>query len=172
MSSVMNAVLPGIIAVIAVAALCRRVDLFGALAGGAAEGVKSAIGILPTLVVLFVAIFMFRASGALDALTRLLAPVASVVGIPPECLPLALLRPFSGSGTLALGAEVIATHGVNSLVGRTAAVMLGSTETTFYVIAVYSGGAGVKNTRHAIPAALVADVVGFIAASLSVRLLM
>lgn len=170
MNAVLAAVLPGILALVGVCALVRRTDLFGALTSGAKEGVTTAVGILPTLVVLFCAIYMFRASGALDLLTTWLEPVAAVVGIPAECIPLALIRPFSGSGALALGADIIREAGADSLVGRTAAVMLGSTETTFYVIAVYFGGAGVTKSRHALPAALVADGAGICAAALFCRM--
>ena len=113
---------------------------------------------------------MLRASGAIDLLTRLLAPVSRVFGIPAETLPLVLLRPFSGSAALAVGADLMAVYGVDSLIGRTAAVMLGSTETTFYTISVYFGAAGVKKTRYAIPAALIADLTGFVAASLTAQL--
>ena len=170
MSALMNALLPGILALVGAAALVRRVELFAALTDGAKEGLRTAAGIVPALVVLFTAIYMFRASGALDLLTGLLRPAAEAVGIPAECIPLALIRPFSGSGALALGADIIRAAGADSLVGRTAAVMLGSTETTFYVIAVYFGGAGVTKSRHALPAALVADVTGFCMAALFCRI--
>jgi len=170
LSGIMNAVLPAIFALLAIFALWRRVNLFSALTDGAKDGLSSAVGILPPLVILFAAIYMFRASGAMDALTALLAPAAKLAGIPAECLPLVLIRPLSGSGALALGADIIRSAGVDSLVGRTAAVMLGSTETTFYVITVYFGAAGIKKTRHAIPAALIADLAGFCAAAVSVRL--
>ena len=108
---------------------------------------------------------MLRASGAMDLLTSFLAPVCSVLGIPPQTLPLVILRPISGSAALAIGSELICTYGPDSLVGRTAAVMLGSTETTFYVVSVYFGAAGIKRSRHAIPAALAADFTGFVVAS-------
>ncbi len=170
MSAVLSAVLPAILALVGCAALVKRVDLFASLTRGAKEGVSVTFGILPTLVILLTAIYMLRASGALELLTDLLSPVASAVGIPAECVPLALIRPFSGSGALALGADIIRTAGADSLVGRTAAVMLGSTETTFYVIAVYFGGAGITKSRHALPAALIADVVGFCAAALFCRI--
>lgn len=170
MTAALSVLLPGVLAVVGCAALVKRVDLFSSLVSGAKEGINVSLGILPTLVILFVAIYMLRASGALDLLCGLLSPFAEAVGIPAECLPLALIRPFSGSGALALGADIIRTAGADSLVGRTAAVMLGSTETTFYVIAVYFGGAGVTKSRHALPAALIADVVGFCAAAAFCRL--
>ena len=126
--------------------------------------------LLPPLVVLFTAIAMLRASGALDALATVLSPLLKALGVPPECAPLMFLRPFSGSGALAVGGELIKSFGPDSPVGRTAAVMLGSTETTFYVVGVYFGACGIKRTRHAIPAAIVADAVGFLMAAATVRL--
>ena len=109
----------------------------------------------------YAAVYMFRASGALDWLTALLAPVLTAMGIPPETTPLLVIRPLSGSGALAAGSELMETYGVDSTIGRTAAVMLGCTETTFYTIAVYFGAAGVRRLRYTIPAALTADLVGF-----------
>ena len=161
-------------AIIALAALCgalRGVDVFAAFADGVRDGLRVLLGIFPSLAALLTAVYMLRASGALDALTGLLSPVLGALGIPAETAPLMLIRPFSGSGALAVAGELIAAEGPDSLAGRTAAVMLGSTETTFYVIAVYFGAAGVKKTRWAIPAALCADLTGFIAASAFARLL-
>ena len=126
-------------------------------------------GLAAGLLVLLTALSMFRASGALDALTTLLRPVLEWMGIPPETAPLVLLRPLSGSGGLAVGSDLINTYGPDSAVGRTAAVMLGSSETTFYTIAVYFGAAGIKKLRHTLPAALIADMVGFLAAAWCVK---
>ena len=161
-------------AIIALAALCgalRGVDTLEAMTSGVADGLGVLLRIFPSLVALLTAVYMLRASGALDALTSLLSPVFNALGIPAETAPLMLLRPFSGSGALAAGSELISRYGPDSTVGRTAAVMLGSTETTFYVVDVYFGAAGVKKTRWAIPAALCADLAGFFLSSLSVRLL-
>ena len=117
------------------------------------------------------AVSMLRSSGAMELLSRFLAPVFSFFGIPPETAPLVLIRPISGSAALAVGAELMATHGVDSQTGRTVAVMLGSTETTFYAISVYFGAAGIRKTRYTVPAALFADFVGFLTASWSVKFL-
>ena len=114
---------------------------------------------------------MLKASGAVEILSSFLAPVFSVLGIPPETAMLILIRPISGSAALAVGADLMAEYGVDSPIGRTAAVMLGSTETTFYTISVYFGAAGIKKTRYTIPAALFADFVGFFMASCTVNLL-
>ena len=113
---------------------------------------------------------MFRASGAAELLSNLLSPLFAFFGIPPETAILVLIRPISGSAALAVGADLMAHYGVDSLIGRTAAVMLGSTETTFYTVSVYFGAAGIKKTRYTIPAALIADLTGFLVASLTVRL--
>jgi len=138
---------------------------------GATDGVKILYKILPSLIALLTAVYMLRASGALDILTRLLSPVTSYLGIPGECVPLGVLRPFSGSGALALGADVIKTYGADSYIGRVAAVMLGSAETTFYTIAVYFGALKLNRTRYAVPAALIADFAGYIGSVIAVKLL-
>ena len=161
--------IPALLGAVGLCAALRGVDVYAALCAGAKDGLKLVRDILPPLAVLLTAIAMLRASGALDALARLLAPALRALGIPPECAPLLFLRPFSGSGALAVGSELMETYGPDSAVGRTAAVMLGSTETTFYVVGVYFGAAGIRKTRHAIPAALTADLVGFIAAAAAVR---
>ncbi len=161
---------PLLLALAAVAALRRRQDVYGLLTAGAAEGLKTLGSILPALVVLLTAVRMLRASGAINLLSSWLAPAFAWLGIPVECAPLVFIRPISGSAALAVGAELIAAYGADSLVGRTTAVMLGSTETTFYAISVYFGAAGVRNTRYAVPAALLADLTGFVAAAWSVRL--
>ena len=128
------------------------------------------MSILPSLVLLLTAVHMLRASGAAEYLGKVLEPVFSFLGIPPACALLVLIRPISGSAALAVGTDLMAAHGVDSLVGRTAAVMLGSTETTFYTISVYFGAAGIRKTRYTLPAALFADLVGFLTASWTVRM--
>lgn len=163
-------VVPLILAVTASAALIKKTDVFSSLTDGAADGLKVVIKILPSLIALLTAVSMFQASGAMDALTSLLSPALRFLGIPEETAALMLVRPISGSGALAVGSEIISKLGPNSLEGRTAAVMLGSTETTFYTIAVYFTSAKIKKTRHVIPAALIADLTGFIAAAFAVRL--
>ena len=152
-------------------ALKRQEDAYDLLLSGAAEGLKMLLSIVPALVVLMTAVSMLRSSGAMELLSRFLAPVFSFFGIPPETAPLVLIRPISGSAALAVGAELMAAHGVDSPVGRTVAVMLGSTETTFYAISVYFGAAGIRKTRYTVPAALFADFVGFLTASWSVKFL-
>ena len=164
-------VVPLLLCCIALFALERRVNVYGELTRGARDGLNILLGILPALVGLMTAVYMLRASGLLALLGDLLAPLLSALGIPPETAGLLFIRPVSGSGALALGSELMAAHGPDSYIGRVAAVMLGSTETTFYTIAVYFGAAGVNRTRYAIPAALAADLAGFISAAFAVRLL-
>ncbi|WP_417043931.1 spore maturation protein [Dysosmobacter sp.] len=163
-------VIPVLLAAVAVCGLGRRVDVYAALTHGAEEGLGVLLRIVPALVGLLTAVAMFRASGAMDALSELLAPVLEWLGIPAQTAPLMLIRPVSGSGALAVGTELMTTYGPDSYIGRVAAVMLGSTETTFYTIAVYFGSAGIHRTRHAMPAALLADLTGFVASAFAVRL--
>ena len=163
-------IIPALLLAVGAWAVHKKVDVYAALTAGAGEGLKTAASILPSLVVLLGGVYMLRASGALEALSNLLAPVLSLLGIPAETAALMFLRPVSGSGALAVGGEIMAEYGPDSYLGRCAAVMLGSTETTFYVIAVYFGAAKIKRTRHAVPAALVADLTGFAVAAATVRL--
>ena len=145
--------------------------LFRSQLQGAGEGLSTLVRIVPSLVGLMTAVYMLRASGALELAALALAPLLERVGLDPELLPLMLVRPISGSAALGVGAELISTYGPDSQLGRTAAVMLGSTETTFYTIAVYFGAVGITRTRYAVPAALCADLTGFLAASWAVGLL-
>ena len=153
-------------------ALRKQENSYDLLLEGATDGLKLLISLVPTLILLLTAVTMLRASGAMETISKFLSPVFGFVGIPPETAMLVLIRPISGSAALAIGADLMAQYGVDSLVGRTAAVMLGSTETTFYTISVYFGAAGIKKTRYTLPAALFADFVGFFMASLTVKLLM
>lgn len=162
---------PLIMAAVALYGMARRVDVYDALVQGAGDGLGVLVKIVPPLVGLLTAVYMLRASGVLELASGVLAPVLGLLGIPAETAPLLLVRPVSGSAALGVGAELISAFGPDSLVGRTAAVMLGSTETTFYTIAVYFGAAGIKKTRYAVPAALCADLAGFFFAAVTVHLL-
>ena len=162
---------PLIIAAVALYGMARRVDVYDALVQGAGEGLGGLLRIVPPLVGLLTAVYMLRASGALELAARALAPVLTALGIPPETVALLLVRPVSGSAALAVGADLMAQYGADSLIGRTAAVVLGSTETTFYTISVYFGAAGIRRTRYAVPAALIADLTGFLVAALTARFL-
>ena len=163
-------VVPVLLLLTAVLALRKKENAYDLLLQGAGDGLKLLVSIIPALVLLLTAVTMLRASGAVELLGNFLAPFFSFLGIPPETALLVLIRPLSGSAALAVGAELMAQHGVDSMIGRTVAVMLGSTETTFYTISVYFGAAGIKKTRYTVPAALFADFVGFFMAALTVRL--
>ena len=164
-------VIPVLLASVAVYGMGRHVDVYSALTHGAEEGLTVLLRVVPALVGLLTAVSMFRVSGAMEWLSGLFAPVLELLGVPPETAPLMLVRPVSGSGALAVATDLMAAHGPDSYIGRVAAVMLGSTETTFYTIAVYFGSAGIHKTRHTVPAALAADLTGFVAAAFAVRLL-
>ena len=153
-------------------ALGKKHDPYTLMLSGARDGMMLLKTILPTLIVLLTAVSMLRASGAVELIGNFCAPAFRFVGIPPETAILVLIRPISGSAALAVGAELIGQYGVDSLVGRTAAVMLGSTETTFYTVSVYFGAAGIKKTRYTLPAALIADITGFITAAFWTRVLL
>lgn len=144
--------------------IIRKVKVYDVFIDGAKEGFDVAVKIIPFLVGILVAIGMFRGSGAMDLLTAGLRPVMAWIGFPPELFPLAVLRTLTGSGSLGLATDLIKTNGPDSFLGRTAATMYGSSETTFYVLAVYFGAVSVKRTRHAVPAALIGDIVAAIAA--------
>ena len=162
-------IIPCILCVAAAGALRKKENTYELMLDGAADGLKLLVSILPALVLLLTAVHMMKASGAVEIFSRLLSPLFSLFGIPPETAMLVLIRPISGSAALAVGADLMAQYGVDSLVGRTVAVMLGSTETTFYTISVYFGASGIKKTRYTIPAALFADFIGFFMASWSVK---
>ncbi len=144
--------------------MIRKVKVYDVFIEGAKEGFQVAVRIIPFLVGILVAIGMFRGSGAMDMLTNALRPITTATGFPADLVPLAILRTLSGSGSLAFTTDLIKRFGPDSLMGRTAATMYGSSETLFYVLAVYFGSVGVKRTRHAIPAGLAGDLVAAIVA--------
>lgn len=152
-------------------ATLKKINVFDAFVSGAKQGVETSINILPYLIAMLVAIGMLRASGFFTLINEWLAPALAWIGMPSEVLPLALIRPFSGSASTGVMAELIHQYGGDSLIAKTAATMMGSTETTFYVIAVYFGSVGIRNTRHAIPAGLLADFAGVVASVVVCRYL-
>lgn len=155
--------IPVMLVAIPLIGMIRKVKVYDVFVDGAKEGFDVAIKIIPFLVGILVAIGMFRASGAMELLTSALQPVMSATGFPAELMPLAILRTLTGSGSLAFTTDLIKTHGADSLIARMAATMYGSSETTFYVLAVYFGAVSVRKTRHAVPAALIGDLVAAIA---------
>jgi len=152
--------------------VARKVKVYEVFIKGAKEGFSLAILIIPYLVAILAAVGMFRKSGGMDTLVATIGPATEAVGLPSEVLPLALLRPLSGSGSFGITAELIETHGPDSYIGELASTMNGSTETTFYVLAVYFGSVGVSRIRHAVPAGLAADLTGVFASVLAVKLLL
>ncbi len=155
--------IPMIIVIIPIYGHAKGVKVYEVFTDGAKEGFQVALRIIPFLVAIFLAISAFRSSGAMDILTWILSPITNSIGMPGEVVPMALMRPLSGSGALGIMAELITTHGPDSFIGRLVSVMMGSTETTFYILAVYFGSINVRQTRHALPAALTADLAGMIA---------
>jgi spore maturation protein B len=171
LEAVTDYIVPLILFSIAAFAIGKGENAYDIMLQGASQGLRLLVSIVPSLILLLTAVHMLRASGAMDLLSNFLSPALSLFGIPPETAMLVLIRPISGSAALAVGAELMAEYGVDSQIGRTVAVMLGSTETTFYTISVYFGAAGIQKTRYTVPAALFADFVGFFMASWTVRLL-
>ena len=157
--------MPVMLVAIPLVGIIRGVKVYDVFIEGAKEGFDVAIRIIPFLVGILVAIGMFRGSGAMDLLTAALRPIVAPIGFPPELVPLGILRSLTGSGSLAFTTDLIKAHGPDSVIGRTAATMYGSTETTFYVLAVYFGAVSVRRTRHAVPAALISDLVAALAAA-------
>ena len=162
-------IVPVLLLTVSLVALRKKRNVYDTLLEGAADGLKLLVTLVPTLILLLTSITMLRASGAIEWFCKVFSPVFSFWGIPPETAILVLIRPFSGSAALAIGTELMAVYGPDSLIGKTAAIMLGSTETTFYAISVYFGAAGIKKTRYTIPAALIADFTGFFMASLTAK---
>lgn len=152
--------------------MSKRINVYDCFTEGARDGLESMFGIIAPLVGLMIAISMFRASGALELISRLLKPLTDLLGMPSDVLPLALLRPVSGSGSIALVTDILKNHGPDSLEGKIASVMMGSTETTFYTVAVYFGAVGIKQLRHTVKSALLADFTGMLLAVYIAQLLL
>lgn len=155
---------PLMITAVVIFGIVRKTDVYSSFTAGAKLGLENVFGIIPSLMGLMTAIYMFRASGALDILLKLLKPATDFLKIPPAVMPLALLRPISGSGSLALVNDIFSNCGPDSVEGKIASVMMGSTETTFYTIAVYFGAIGAKRLRHTVKASLIADLAGILLA--------
>jgi spore maturation protein SpmB len=163
-------VFPLLIAGLLLVGVAGRVRVYESAIAGAREGLEVAVRIVPYLVAILVAVAMFRASGALAALEGLIDPLTSLIGIPAEVLPMALLRPMSGSGAFGVMSEILTTHGPDSFVGYLASTLQGSTETTFYVLTLYCGAAGIRDVRHALVACLTGDLAGLLGATAACHL--
>ncbi len=164
MEAISQWAIPAIVLGIPLWGLIRGVRIYEAFVEGAKQGLATAVRIAPYLIAMFVAVRVFRTAGGMDLLLRAATPLTKALGIPPEVVPLALIRPLSGSGSLSILGELLQTYGPDSLVGMTASAVQGSTETTLYVITVYFGAVGVTRARHALPIGLWSDLVGFLAA--------
>jgi len=162
-------VLPTIIVGFPIYGLIKRVPVYEEFVVGAKEGFGVAVNIIPYLVAILFAIAMFRASGAMDFMVEGMRPLLRPLGVPPEVLPMAIIRPLTGSGSAALVLDLANRYGTDSLIVRIAATMYGSSETTFYVLAVYFGAVNVRKTRHAVPAGLIADLAAFVLAVIVIK---
>lgn len=171
MTIVSIAAIPALVLFVVVYGAIKKVKIYEAFVEGAKEGFNVGVRIIPYLVAMIVAIGVFRAGGAMEILAWLLTPVTSLIGMPAEAIPMALMRPLSGSGALGVMSEIINAHGPDSFIGRLVSTMMGSGETTFYVLAVYFGSVSVSKTRHAVPAGLVADLVSVLASVWLVNLI-
>ncbi len=165
-------VIPLIVIAIPIYGMFRRVSVYESFVEGAKEGFKVGVMIIPYLVAIFVAINMFRASGAMGAMEDFLRPVLTAIGFPPEVLPMAIIRPLTGGGSAGVVADLVQQYGTESIITQMAGTMFGSTETTFYILAVYFGAVNIKKTRHALPAGLIADIVAIFLSVYIVRLLL
>jgi spore maturation protein B len=154
--------IPALVLLIVVTGAVRKVKIYETFVEGAKEGFTIGVRIIPYLVAMLVAIGIFRAGGAMDILTAILSPLTNLIGMPAETLPMALMRPLSGSGALGVMSETFNAHGADSTIGRMVSVMMGSGETTFYVLAVYFGSVGISRTRQAVPAGIIADIVSIV----------
>ena len=153
-------IIPLFIGLIVIWGIVKKVNVYDAFVEGAAGGLKVAVKVLPYLAAILLAIAVFRASGAFDYISVALSPILSTIGLPSEVLPLAIIKPFSGSASLSVISDIFATCGPDSYAGVLASVIMGSSETVFYTAALYAGSVGIKDLRHTIPAALTATVVG------------
>ncbi len=171
MSIISVVAIPLLVTCIVVYGAVKKVKIYEAFVEGAKEGFNVGVRIIPYLVAMLVAIGVFRAGGAMEILAAILSPVTNLIGMPSEALPMALMRPLSGSGALGVMSEIFKSQGPDSLIGRMVSVMMGSGETTFYVLAVYFGSVGVSKTRQAVPAGIVADIVAILMSVWVTRLL-
>lgn len=162
-------IIPSIIFIIMIAAIVKKVPVYDSMCAGAADGLKIIIKILPSMICIMSAASMLRASGIIDFIINILSPFTDKIGIPAEIMPMALLRPISGSGSMGILADNLKTYGPDSRAGIISSIIMGSTETTFYTLAVYFGATGVKNSKRAVPCAVIGDIAGVIISVLLVN---
>lgn len=171
MEKITSYILPAITAAIVIFGLVKGIKVFDCFVAGAAKGFKSAVKLLPPLMGLVLGVTMLRQSGALEVITKMLMPVAKFTGIPADVLPLTVLSPISGSGSLTMFEQILKNFGPDSLEGRVASIIMGSTETTFYAVTVYYGSVGIRKSGCTVPAALLADMTSFIVSAITASLL-
>ncbi|MFO7295809.1 MAG: nucleoside recognition domain-containing protein [Clostridia bacterium] len=155
--------IPAFIFIVLIYGHLNGVNVYDSFVEGAKEGLTTAVKVLPYMVAMFVAIGIFRTSGAMDILVSLISPFVESVGIPAQILPLVIMRPMSGSASMGILAELFKVYGPDSFIGRIASTVMGSTETIFYTLSVYFGAVGIKRIRHTLWAALLADLAGLMA---------
>lgn len=165
-----NFIMPSVISVIILHGFYKKIDVFGTFTKGVIKGFGIVYKILPTLIGLVTAVYMLRASGAVDVISNLLEPILNIFQIPKECASLMLLKPISGGGGMAIGSELMSTYGADSYIGRVASVMLASSETSFYTMSIYYGSLGINKMKYTVYAAITADFVAFIMAAYTVRI--
>ncbi len=170
MTNFSDYILPFFIIIIISFGLYKKIDVFSTFIDGAKKGFDVFLSILPSLTALFLAVQMLKTSQGINIITKLLSPVADLLKIPVETLPMCILSPISGGGSLSVYESIISEYGPDSYIGRVSSVMMGSTETTFYAIAVYYGAVGIKKIRHTAICSLCADFTSFILAGIIVRL--
>ena len=170
LSNMAEWVLPVVLAFIFCFGLSKRIKIFDCFVRGALKGVKALYGIFPTVVALVVAVTMLRESGATEIVARVFSPLASFLGVPEEIIPVAMLTPVSGGGSLSLFRDVLETYGPDSYVGQVASVLMGSTDTTFYAVSIYYGAVSIKKTRHTLLSGLAADFTSLVLSSFFVKL--
>lgn len=171
MEKISNLILPVIVVVIVVFGAVKKINVFDCFIEGAKKGLVTFTNILPVLTALIVAVGMMRGSGGLDLITKIFSPIAKLLGIPIQVLPLCIISPISGSGSIAVFEDILRNYGPDSIAGRVASVIAGSSETTLYTTTVYYGSVGITRTRHTIPSALIADLVNFVISSLIVKII-
>lgn len=169
MNYIVDAIMPLIIAVVVIYGMFKKVKVYECFVEGAKDGIKICFKIFPYLLAMIMAVGIFKASGAMGIFTKITAPLAAIIGLPPEVVPLVVIKPLSGSGALGIFAQTLKEYGPDSFIGIVASIIMGSTETIFYTITVYYGAAGIKKIRHTLWAAIFADLIAIIMAVITAK---
>lgn len=169
MNYIVDAIMPLIIAIVVIYGMIKKVKVYECFIEGAKDGIAICLKIFPYLLAMIMAVGIFKASGAMGIFTKITAPIAAIIGLPPEVVPLVVIKPLSGSGALGIFAQTLKDYGPDSFIGIVASIIMGSTETIFYTITVYFGAAGIKKIRHTLWAAVFADLIAIIMAVITAR---